>query len=74
MLADKCGWDLSKLRQLFDDATIQAILNIPLWLRDRQDKWVWVKNHSGELTVKSAYREASSHELHIQVALLWGKI
>ena len=32
MLADKCGWDLSKLRQLFDDATIQAILNIPLWL------------------------------------------
>ena len=22
MLANKCGWDLSKLRQLFDDATI----------------------------------------------------
>jgi hypothetical protein len=40
MTLDKSGWDLSKLQSLFDDATIQAILNIPKWNTTQSDQWI----------------------------------
>ena len=40
MTQDKSGWDLSKLQSLFDDATIQAILNIPKWNTTQSDQWI----------------------------------
>jgi hypothetical protein len=74
MTQDKSGWDLSKLQNLFDDATIQAILNIPKWNTTQRDQWIWRKNFSGSLTVKSAYKEAINLDLLGPFPLIWGKI
>ncbi len=54
---DKLGWDEDKLKDLFNEETVLAIKNIPRWCREQEDKWVWLKTTSGELSVKSAYKE-----------------
>ena len=54
---DKLGWDEDKLKDLFNEETVLAIKNILRWCREQEDKWVWLKTTSGELSVKSAYKE-----------------
>uniref|UniRef100_A0A2N9GV72 Reverse transcriptase zinc-binding domain-containing protein n=1 Tax=Fagus sylvatica TaxID=28930 RepID=A0A2N9GV72_FAGSY len=57
MSRDRTGWNSNLLHSLFDDPTIQAILNIPRWMPNQNDKWTWVKTMTGEFTMKSAYKE-----------------
>ena len=51
----KTQWDISKLRSIFDDATVTSICQIPSPLNVCSDKWIWTKSMSRELSVKSAY-------------------
>ena len=49
------GWDLTKIRNTFDETTSQLIQKIPLsWLAPK-DCWIWISNNLGEFSVKSAY-------------------
>ena len=49
------GWDLTKIRNTFDETTTQLIQKIPLsWLAPK-DCWIWSSNNSGEFSVKFAY-------------------
>ena len=59
MNKDKSWWDVGLLKNLFKEDTVQAILNIPRWQIHKFDSWVWVKTPSGELSVKSAFKEIS---------------
>ncbi|KAK9992588.1 hypothetical protein SO802_027573 [Lithocarpus litseifolius] len=51
----KTRWDFSKLRSIFDDATVASICRILLPLNVHFDKWIWTKSVSGKLSVKSTY-------------------
>ena len=42
----KLDWDVEKLKMHFDDDTILAIKNIPRWVREQEDSWVWLKSTS----------------------------
>ena len=54
-LVNQEGWDLTKIRNTFDETTTQLIQKIPLsWLAPK-DCWIWISNNSGEFSVKSAY-------------------
>ena len=53
MTIGKNAWNVDKLKELFDEATVLAIKNIP--------RWVWLKTTNGEFSVKLAYRELSHH-------------
>jgi hypothetical protein len=44
---------------LFNEVTVQVIKNIPCWAVGQKDRWIWLKTNSGELTVKTAYKEIS---------------
>ncbi len=57
MNRDRSGWNSNLLHSLFDDPTVQAILNIPQWMPNQNDKWTWVKTMNREFSVKSAYKE-----------------
>ena len=39
MNRDRTGWNSNFLHSLFDDPSVQAILNIPRWMPNQNDKW-----------------------------------
>jgi hypothetical protein len=45
-------WDLAKLKDTFDKASICAIVKIPLSMRNKPDKLIWVANNHGNFTVR----------------------
>jgi hypothetical protein len=47
-------WNLALLEDLFDTTSIEAILKIILPTTPKKDKLVWILNHKGNFTVKSA--------------------
>jgi ribonuclease HI len=51
-------WQEPLIRALFSKEIADSIVSIPLSRESHIDKWVWAKNSSGILSVKSAYREA----------------
>ena len=60
MKPDKSNWDMELLKQVFDDNFVKAIVNIPKWSCEDEDKWIWLKTSNGSLSVKSAYKELST--------------
>uniref|UniRef100_A0A2N9H2T2 RNase H type-1 domain-containing protein n=1 Tax=Fagus sylvatica TaxID=28930 RepID=A0A2N9H2T2_FAGSY len=59
MNQDKSLWDVEVLKNLFEEVSVQAILDIPRWSTDHPDRWIWVKTSNGAFSVKSAFKEAS---------------
>ncbi|GMY33808.1 dehydrodolichyl diphosphate synthase 2 [Fagus crenata] len=53
----KNGWNVDKLKDLFDDATVLAIKNIPRWSPSQEDSWVLLKITIGDFSIKSVYRK-----------------
>lgn len=49
------NWNLAKLRELFEENTVIAIFKIPLSMRNRPNKLIWVAHPLGKFTVKSSY-------------------
>jgi hypothetical protein len=74
MTQDKLGWDMTKLNELFNDATVQAIKNIPYWSLGQEDRWIWLKTNSSELTIKSAYKELTHQDSNPHASTIFGKI
>lgn len=52
---DRKRWDLEKLRELFEEETMKAITKIPLLMRNKPEKLIWVAHPQGKFTVRSAY-------------------
>jgi hypothetical protein len=75
MSRDRTGWNSNLLHSFFDDPTIQAILNIPQWMPNQNDKWTWVKTMTGEFTMKSTFKEICYEgSLDIEVHLILQKV
>ena len=53
---------------------MEAILKIPVWHGNLEDKWVWTKITSGELSVKSAYKELITLEESVPCNEVLGKL
>uniref|UniRef100_A0A2N9IVM2 Reverse transcriptase zinc-binding domain-containing protein n=1 Tax=Fagus sylvatica TaxID=28930 RepID=A0A2N9IVM2_FAGSY len=71
---DKMGWDKDKLKMLFDEDSVSAILNIPQWSKNKKDRWIWLRTSTGELSVSSAYKEIRKREESSQSNPEIGKI
>ncbi|GAV73631.1 hypothetical protein CFOL_v3_17114 [Cephalotus follicularis] len=56
---DNGEWDHELIRQCFDDATVQAIIWIPLSHRLCADILIWSKHSTENYMVKSGYRLAN---------------
>ena len=56
-LFDETGraWDVQKLHATFDDASIEAILKIPIPMFQKEDKLVRVLDRKGVFSMRSAY-------------------
>ena len=54
-LVNQEGWDLTKIRNTFDETTTQLIQKIPLSRLAPKDCWIWISNNLGEFSIKSAY-------------------
>lgn len=52
---DSMIWDQSQLENLFEEATVQNILRIPLPNTPETDKIIWTGQANGHHTVKNAY-------------------
>lgn len=50
-------WKTSLVLDIFNPTSAHAILSIPLPLRPRPDKLIWIPDSKGFFTVKSAYKE-----------------
>ena len=50
------GWNDNLLNELFDQESIVAIKNIPIWSFGQEDRWTWNKFENGQFSVKSCYR------------------
>jgi hypothetical protein len=74
MSQDKLGWDVGKLNVLFNEVIVQAIKNIPCWVVGQKDRWIWLKTNSGELTVKSAYKEISHQGINALSSNFFSKL
>ncbi|KAG6629497.1 hypothetical protein CIPAW_14G089200 [Carya illinoinensis] len=62
-------WNLPKMKQFFSHESIKEILKIPLpSTRLREDRHIWVKNHNGKFSVKTAYHLAAKSNNGIQVS------
>ena len=68
------GWDKDKLKMLFDEDSVIAILNIPQWIKNQKGKWIWLRTSTRELSVSSAYKEIRKREESSQSNLVIGKI
>ncbi|XP_030923018.1 uncharacterized protein LOC115949893 [Quercus lobata] len=62
------------IRELFDPADVPAILSIPLPMRHKEDKSIWVPNAKGVFTVKSAYHSITNKYLPNPPSAPWKKI
>jgi hypothetical protein len=74
MNQDKSLWDVEVLKNLFEEVSVQAILDIPRWSTDHPDRWIWVKTSNGAFSVKSAFKEASKEIQPSLVNPVLGKI
>ena len=63
MNPDKVSWNTGLLKQLFDDASVKAILNIPQWFSHQADSWTWIHSSNRDLSVKSTFKEISKSNL-----------
>ena len=49
-------WNVSLLEELFDDASVTAILKIPIPANPRPNRLAWILNSNGKFSVKSTVR------------------
>ncbi|KAF3951838.1 hypothetical protein CMV_022555 [Castanea mollissima] len=49
------GWNDNLLNELFDQESIVAIKNIPIWSFGQEDRWTWTKSENGQFSMKSCY-------------------
>ena len=49
------GWKINLLQDLFDQSQSKLFFRIPILLRPRLVKLIWMKNTKGAFSVKSAY-------------------
>ena len=57
------AWNVSLLNKLFDTNSIEAIKKIILPAAPKEDKLVWILNHKGNLTIKSAINANINYDL-----------
>jgi hypothetical protein len=67
-------WDEVKLREVFNEESIQAILRLPLPSIPRPDKLLWIKNPTGMFTVIFAYGVSQGHRFNQEGLHLWSKL
>ena len=48
-------WNLQKLRDLFDEHTLEAIQKVPIPSHSHVDNWIWTTTNLGEIIVKPTY-------------------
>ena len=69
---DTRQWDKGKLSILFEPSSVTNILNVhlPIHIHIQQDQIYWCLSHSGEFSVKSAYKaiRCSSHSRHTHMS------
>ena len=49
------SWNLQKLRDLFDEHTLEAIQKVPIPSHSQVVNWIWTTTNLGEITVKPTY-------------------
>ena len=54
-------WRASLVHDLFAPTHAQAILSIPIPIRPRSDKLIWIPNSKGLFFVKASYKEITTH-------------
>ena len=64
-------WDVLKLEELFDLASIEAIKRITLPLWTKLDRLMWTKEPTGNFIVKSVYKASQEHIFNSQGEKQW---
>ena len=59
-------WEVSKLEELFDLESVEAIKRITLPLQTKLDKLMWTKEPKGNFTVKSMYKASQEYSYNFQ--------
>uniref|UniRef100_A0A2N9FSP0 CCHC-type domain-containing protein n=1 Tax=Fagus sylvatica TaxID=28930 RepID=A0A2N9FSP0_FAGSY len=62
------------VKQLFNEDSVRAILNIPKWFSGNEDKWIWLHSSNGVLTAKSAVKQIAKEAYDIPVNQSLGRI
>ena len=71
---ERHAWKESMIRELFDPADVPAILSIPLPMRHREDKFIWIPNSKGVFIVRSANHSITNQYLPNPPFAPWKKI
>ena len=67
-------WKLEALEQLFDQESVEAISRIIIPIRQREDKLLWIHDHKGVFTVKSAYKLNHDNSSGSNAGFEWQRI
>jgi ribonuclease HI len=67
-------WKLEALEQLFDQESVEAISRIIIPIRQREDKLMWIHDHKGVFTVKSAYKLNHDNSSGSNAGFEWQRI
>uniref|UniRef100_A0A2N9GTN8 Reverse transcriptase domain-containing protein n=1 Tax=Fagus sylvatica TaxID=28930 RepID=A0A2N9GTN8_FAGSY len=68
------NWKLEALEQLFDQESVEAISRIIIPIRQREDKLMWIHDHKGVFTVKSAYKLNHDNSSGSNAGFEWQRI
>lgn len=60
-------WKVGIINEIFEPDSAQAILSLPIPLRPRADKLIWILDFKGVFSVKSVYK--TNHDFNVTSSL-----
>ena len=67
-------WNVIALAIIFDDISVEAVRKIIRSSLLCQDKFYWIKEHTGTFSVKSSYKISQEHKTIINHGVNWSKL
>ena len=74
IMDEQRAWDISKLKDVFDDDSVYDIVKIPIPYVPANNSYIWVNEAKGKFMVKSAYRTSQEDKWAGPVSATWKRI
>ncbi|WOL13133.1 hypothetical protein Cni_G21902 [Canna indica] len=74
-LIERNGWNKEKIKKCFDESLGERIAVIQLNEEGKEDRWVWGKSISGQLSTKNVYCFVKEKESEVEmIDFSWNKL
>jgi len=74
ILEEQSEWDIPKLKEAFNDRSVEQILTIPIPYGTSSDSYIWLKEVTGKFTIRLAYKASQEEKRADPMSEIWRRI